>query len=192
MYFSSMIQEASFKERVALHNLEKLYNPFPVELYFKYITSYDGNDYYDALYQRHFEGIIRKRYFIEIKIRDKIFPDYFIEPKKIKDIESVALKNLSKDEFEILYLNFTPEGTFLWNVRNLIDNNKYKMEKRLANKCTMKSRTDKIEKDFFAFEKTDAKFFNYIWDDLQLKSHLNKYFQSASTIQKTKQIGFQL
>lgn len=192
MFFTSTIQEAAFKERIALNNLEVLYNPFPNEVYFKTITRFDGNDFYDALYQKHKEGTTEKRYYIEIKIRDKVFPDYFIEPKKIKDIEGVALQNLSKCEFEILYLNFTPEGTFLWNATNLINNNKYKLEKKWANKCTMKSRTDKIEKDFWAFEKGDAKFFNYIWDDNQMKPHLNNYFQPKNEIQKKRGIGFQL
>lgn len=161
MYFKDKFQEAAFNERVALHNLESLFNPFPQHSYFKHITPYDGNDVYDCLYQKHIEGTIKKRYYIEIKVRNSVFPTYYMEPKKYKDIETIALKNLSKEEFDILYINFTPEGTFLWNATNLLNNNKYNMDSKWANKATMASTTDKKEKDFYAFDKEDAKFYEY-------------------------------
>ena len=156
-------QEASYRERLAWRNWRKLYNIFPEDSWTVFITPYDGSDVYDVLVQNN----SYKRIIIEIKIRNEFatqcgLEDGFIyETKKHKSLSMV--KDLDPDNNSIMYINFTSKGTYLWNISKL-DLNPVKKE---MNKATMNSTDDKQNKSVYLLKAEDAKFYPYIFDDVQ-------------------------
>ena len=68
---------------------------------------------------------------------------------------------MTKNDLTILYLNFTPEGTFIWDITDFcfekIDPSKWSTI--TANKSTEVSRTDKTEKSVIKLTKGESKRF---------------------------------
>lgn len=84
-----------------------------------------------------------KLVWIEIKIRDKEYDTWLLEKSKLNNMINESVRLGVKPVF--LYLNFTPNATYIWNITNI------KLEdftdKIMANKSTSISRTNKILKD---------------------------------------------
>jgi len=175
MRFSNDFEKASFIERCAFKNFVKLYPQF--NNYQMLITDFDGKDLYDImLYKINEKGLMSDRIFIEIKVRHTIFDTYFMETKKVNSIINFCKNELylNDDEYKIWYMNFTPEGTFIWNVKKEMSKNKIIYKE--MNKKTMESRSDKVNKSVYELDKASGKRFNYVWDENQLINYYNEYF----------------
>lgn len=158
--FINKFEEAAYKERLFFNNLINLYKLFPIEDWLITETPYTGNDSYDFLVQ-HKQTY--KLFIIEIKIRKTAFSDgYFYETNKHKSLSQI--KNINPDYNTILYINSTPDGTYIWNIDNIID--KYKPIKKEMNIATMTS-YEKEQKGAYQLLITDAKHYPYHWDDKQ-------------------------
>ena len=128
--------------REALKDLQTLNNDF-----FKYKLNFTTGQYddYDAFYFIYdTDNKFKKYVWIEIKVRDKTFPDYVLEKEKldrmIKQRERLYLK---KEEVVFLYINFCPEGTYCWNITDMDDDKWDRME---MNKSTSNNRIEKENK----------------------------------------------
>jgi len=155
-------KESSYKERLAFKNWRQLYNLFPESEWTVLLTPYDGVDVYDVLIQNR----SYKRLIIEIKIRGEFATKmgmeegFIYESKKHKSLTDI--KNLDSENNTIMYLNFTTKGTYLWNINKL----DLKSTKLRMNKATM-SGDEKVNKSVYLLDAADAKFYPYIYDDLQ-------------------------
>jgi len=110
---------------------------------------------------------IKMRYFIEIKIRDRIFPEYILEKKKVVSIhKKMSDLGLKKDEYKILYLNFTPDQTLLWDITQLSGEDC--TEIMMMNKATSTSRINKIDKLCKMMKPEDAKKYEYVLNETKI------------------------
>lgn len=185
MNFVNDFERASFIERCAWKNFLSLYDAFPG--WEQIILPYEGKDVYDVMLYKIENGSITKRVFIEIKVRNVIYDEYFMETKKYNSIKKLCEKELylNEDEYKILYVNFTPTGTYIWDTSILKD---IKVSKVEMNKATMDSRSDKVNKSKYDLPISKAKRYNYIWDEGQLKKHYDQYFNKRveKVIKKNK------
>jgi hypothetical protein len=158
---------------------------------FKYEMHYMPNQYdsYDAYYFVIKEDQqIKKRVWIEIKIRTSVYQNYILEAKKIKGL--IKKRNelfLTEDEVAFLYINFTPEGTFIWNITNIEENNK--SEKLTCNKQTAESRDIKTTKSVYYMEKDKANFFPYRLDYDRINKNYKKNYLYPIIEKKIKEKG---
>lgn len=156
--FNNDFEKSAYMERLAFDNFRTLYNLFNDDNVIK--TDYTGNDVYDVLVTKHNDGLIYKRYIIELKIRDKAYENYVFETHKYRDLQKI--KKIDSDNNEIIYINFTPDGTYVWSIDKII--HKYNPVKMEMNKATMNSRSDKEEKSIYLLLPSDAKKYEYRWD----------------------------
>jgi hypothetical protein len=161
MIFTNDFEKREFIGRESLKELQKLYSNL-----FKYPLHFTTDTYsaYDAFYhiidtETH---SIKKRVLIEIKIRDRQFPEYIIETKKLNSLEKIR-KDLgfTKDEMSILYINFCPNETIVWDIDKI--NNDVKT--LVANKATSISRNEKINKSVIYLQPIEGKRLNYIYNE---------------------------
>ena len=194
MTFLNDFEKAAYMERIAFKNFIKLYNLFEGDNFDIDIRPYEGNDKYDVLISKHNDGSIYKRYIIELKIRDKDFDSegYVYETKKHKSL--MDIKNLDGDNNEILYINFTPNGTYIWFIDRIIAN--YKPIRKKMNKATMNSRSDKSNKGTYLLLPKDAKKYEYRWDIRQFNEKIEeekrKELKKQSKLNEEKDIWFYL
>ena len=106
-------EEASVRERFALKQIEPILRKKESTIYYTDIYSYDV---YDALLHILENGTIKKRYIIECKLRDTHYDELMYETKKDKDLTS---KIIDPSNTDILFINFTPTGTYLFNITQL-------------------------------------------------------------------------
>lgn len=167
MKFTNDFEKREFLGREALRELKVLYpNLFKYDLHF----TTDTYAAYDAFYHIIDSNThsITKRVLIEIKIRDRQFPEYILETKKLNSLKKIR-KDLgfNEKEMSILYINFCPNETIIWNIdkiNNDIKTNEY-------NKATAFSRKDKISKDVIELKPSEGKQINYILNENKI---LNK------------------
>ena len=171
MRFSSNFEQKEWLGREALKEIKILYP----EIFRNNIEFTPDMCVYDAFYFIYDENFkIKKRVFIEIKIRDIEYDNYILEWKKWNDINNLAKNDLmlNDDEYEILYINFTPESTYLWKVKDM---NKEDLITKKMNKVTSISRTDKKDKKTWLLEKDSGKRLNYILNEKLL---INKTYDN--------------
>jgi hypothetical protein len=163
--------EASKRERYCLkYILPMIKNKIPGYEWTEYITDIYGYDVYDCLLQAYIEGSIKKRYIIEVKVRDTHYDELILETKKIRDLKSKVLDNLTK----ILYINITPMGTYIFSISDLQKQNKLVKTKIVANRATMASRTDKIEKGVFMLNVSDAKYLDFKFNEADYQKSIKE------------------
>ena len=172
MKFANPFEE---KEYIGRESLKDLISLFPEK--FKNIEMKYTEDYYcayDAFFFDYDENYsIKKRTFVEIKCREQVYPDYILETKKYNSIKRIAEKELylKPEEYRIIYINFTPKGTYFWNISDM---SKQKIEKGHYNKATAKSKTEKIDKTVYNMDPEKGKFINYIYNkEMILRRTLN-------------------
>lgn len=156
--FEDKFAEREFYGRQALKELQKDY---PEKFRFEIFENNDKYGHYDAFYyiiDNDTQSII-KRVWIEIKIRDTHFDDYFLETKKWNNLEKKRKElSLLKEEVVYLYLNFTPTGAYLWDISDISN---LKKEKRSMNKATSANRNDKINKEINYLKTNNSYRFDY-------------------------------
>lgn len=157
--------EASKKERYGLKyilpHIKKLNTKYTWTDYMTDIYSYDV---YDCLLQAYDNGSKKKIFIIEVKVRDTHYPELILETKKLRDLKTKILHPTITD---ILYINITPMGTYIFNVSRLEKEGKLIPSKLTANKATMTSRTDKVEKGVIMLDINEAKFIDFTFNQLQ-------------------------
>jgi hypothetical protein len=184
MYFESDYDKREFLGREALIELKNKYPKiFPFPIFF----ATDKFSPYDACFIKTDDhGTILQRVKIEIKIRDRVFPDYILEPRKLKSIRKNC-DYLNDDEVTILYLNFTPENTIIWNITDMDSQDSTKL---MANKATSDSRTNKVNKDVIMLNPEDGIRLNYIIDPEKIiREHKSKELKKKEVKTKLKNKG---
>lgn len=168
--------------REALKDLQTLNTDF-----FKYKINFTTGQYddYDAFYFIYdTDNKFKKYVWIEIKVRDKTFPDYILEKEKldrmIKQRERLYLK---KEEVVFLYINFCPEGTYCWNITEMDDNEWERME---MNKSTSNNRIEKENKLVKLLDIDRSKQFDYILNEKQLLRNWKLNYLLPKVEQKIK------
>ena len=156
--FENEFQKNEEVARYALKEMNEKYKLFNGDIQF---TS-DVYSAYDAFYFiiDDVTHNIKKRVYIELKIRNRVFDSYLLETKKMNSLLKIREDMyFTEDEATILYINFCPNETIIYNidkVKNL------PTEKLIANKCTVNSKTDKIGKTVIMLKPTDGKQINYV------------------------------
>jgi hypothetical protein len=188
MKFINDFEKNEWLGREALKDLTTLYP----DLFKNKIEYTPEGCVYDAFYFIYDDEFnIKKRVFIEIKVRNKNWNDPFLEHKKWKDITHLA-KNvffLKDDEYEILYLNFFPGETVLWKIKDMDTS---LLEERLMNKTTVLSTKDKKNKKVWLMDKKAGKSLNYsINENLLIKRSYDKYLSELVKKQIVKKPGLE-
>lgn len=172
MNFANPFEE---KEYIGRESLKDLISLFPEK--FKNVDMKYTEDYYcsyDAFFFDYDENYsIKKRTFVEIKCRDQVYPDYILETKKYNAIKKIAEKELylKPEEYRIIYINFTPKGTYFWNISDMSSQRPHKGH---YNRATAKSKTNKVDKMVYDMDPEKGKFINYIYNkEMILRRTLN-------------------
>lgn len=163
---------ASLKERLAFDTLVKNYNLFNNN-YKVNSTAYDGNDVYDYYIHKYNDNFsIIKRIFVEIKIRilsgsaleDARSNGWILESKKFNDLKRIAQID---PEASIIYVNFTPDGVYFYDLLKLEKEGSLKLTKKVMNRATMCSKIDKTNKGCYLLKSELAfKHYPFVWSDL--------------------------
>lgn len=126
-------------------------------------TTYFTDEYcaYDA-YKDVTENGLTIRYMLEMKVRNKVYPDYMIDEKKILGLrkEREKLKKEGYYDAVSVYVNYTPAGTFFWNIESCIR----KTQKVTTNAARYTAKeSERIDKPSYMFKVSDAdKSYSYI------------------------------
>jgi hypothetical protein len=187
MRFADDYEKNEWLGREALKELKLIYPQ-----YFKWDLHFTTGkwDDYDAYFfiidetQR-----IKKRVWIELKIRERIFPNYILEKKKLNQLRRKRDELfLKEDEVIFLYINYTPNETILWDITNI---DMTKTQKIMANKATCESRTNKTNKDVILLDPKDGKRLEYIIQPTLLLKNYDDYLLSKVKEQIKKKTGLE-
>lgn len=112
--------------------------------YHYYISDIADTTRYDA-FVSIFEigGQLKANHIIEVKVRDIHYDEMMLEKRKYDELKAVLKREYNVAD--IIYINTTPKGTFIWNVTKLEEQQKIKWETKLCNKSTVQDK-GKIEK----------------------------------------------
>ncbi len=111
--------ERSEKERVVVNQtipniLNNLKEEYTIQYYTTPIDSMDIYDFYIMILK---DGSTKKRIIGEVKVRDAHYPDLLLEKKKYNSLK----KKAEETGATIMYINTTPEGTFIFNLSKIIN-----------------------------------------------------------------------
>lgn len=112
---------------------------------------------------------------IEMKVRYATYPDYLLEAKKLNGLLA-ARKKINKDtgkEVFLFYLNFTPTGTYIWDLDKAVSG--LKESTVSASRYTAKLSNTELKRCYYLPTSKADKKYKYIFNkDEILKSILNK------------------
>lgn len=187
MEFTSEFEKREFLGREALKDIRSLYpNIWKYELKF---TEYQF-EFYDSYFLLYDEitHSLKKRVFIEIKIRDKEYDEYVLEKKKLSSLKR-KMKDLYLEdgEYQLLYINFVPSGCYMWDITN-IDPKECKDDFYMP-RATAIDRKDKTTKKCKLLSKADAKKFEYTFDENRLMKEYMKNYILPKVEKKIKRNG---
>lgn len=127
-----MNTQQKFYEKSLLERayLKMIFDKLPTTYDYKtWMTPADGFDVYDGVILRFKKGTseLVDRMIIEIKIRDKFYPELIFEKIKYDDLKkarrSMDLKTKKECYIDvktrIIYINVTPEGSFFFDIDKL-------------------------------------------------------------------------
>jgi len=183
--FQNDYEKREWLGREALKTLQSL-NPD----FFKYELKFTSGQYddYDAFYFIYDSDNKFKKYvWIEIKVRDRTFPEYILEKEKLDRMTKQRDKlYLKKEEVVFLYLNFCPEATYCWNITDMDDDNWERME---MNKSTSNNRVDKENKLVKLLDTKRSKQFEYILNEKQLLRNYKLNYLLPKVEEKIKRVN---
>jgi len=142
---ATTFKEAEEKERFCLRKIlpDVLSKDYEWINFYTPINSYAP---YDCLVQGLIDGSTKKRYIIEIKLREPFFdPEnkgYVLEISKLNGMKKCILD----EETELLYINTTETGTYVWNITQLENKGLLKPSNGNFNKSKMGSDKSKVNK----------------------------------------------
>ena len=93
---------------------------------------------------------------------------------------------INKEDVIFLYLNFTPTGTYCWNITDIDDE---KWDKVLMNTSTSNNRNDKELKEVKLLEPSKSKSFDYILNEKQLLRNYKLNYLLPKVEEKIKRTG---
>lgn len=102
------------------------------------------------------------RVWMETKVRHTAYDTYILEDAKLKALQNKRIAEERKlgMKIRLFYVNFTPDGTYMWD----LDRIKVPKSTVYAGKCTAKA-TNRVEKITYYLPKSDAiKTYDYIID----------------------------
>jgi predicted secreted protein len=163
MKFESDYDKWEWYGRQSLLKLQEIYPDL-----FKYNIELTNNDcIYDAFYHVYDENYkIIKRVFIEVKIRSIDWDKPYLEFKKWKSIKDLIEKTfyLKEGEYDILYINFLPNSTYVWKIKDMDQSNLITSK---MNKATMASRSNKVDKKVWELDRSCGKSLDFIFNEKQ-------------------------
>lgn len=168
---------ASILERIYL---KKIYHQFPREFDWKLqMTDEYGYDIYDGeiLKFKKNSGQLISRIFVEIKVRDRFYPELMLERKKYNDLLSLVRKRDEKTlndsgykiESKIGYVSVTPEGTFWFNLSNIKE---FNWESKLCPVSTTDRSLGKTMKEVVMLDTQKARKFEFKTGEILNNDHL--------------------
>lgn len=97
---------------------------------------------------------IKKRFFVEIKTRDRIYDEYILEKDKYDRLMNTRDSlYLSKEECKLLYCNVTLGGAYFWDLDRLDTTT---LSTLRCNIATVESRSDKKDKKVYYVRPEEA------------------------------------
>lgn len=175
--------------------LKMIFDKLPTTYDYKtWMTPADGFDVYDGVILRFEKGTstLVDRMIIEIKVRDKFYPELIFEKIKYDDLKKVRRSMDLKTKKEcfidvktrIIYVNVTPEGSFFFDIDKLSKDFEWVNEMHWVS-TTDKSK-GKINKILTKIDYTKAKRFNVKTGD-----YINPKATEIMMVnhQRTKQLG---
>lgn len=186
MRFTNEFERREWFGREALKELKRIYpEVFKWDITFTTEPYYEYDAYYFQL-DAETQSII-KRFWIEIKIRDAEYDDFILEKKKLKSlIKKRDNLSLGSDDVTFLYINFTPQRTIIWKLKDELLN---EVENLVANKATADSRTNKINKEVIYLNPKSGKVFNYILNEKHLESSYDETYLLPKVKEKIKTVA---
>lgn len=186
MRFTNEFERREWFGREALKELKRIYpEVFKWDITFTTEPYYEYDAYYFQL-DAETQSIV-KRFWIEIKIRDAEYDDFILEKKKLKSlIKKRDNLSLGSDDVTFLYINFTPQRTIIWKLKDELLN---EVENLVANKATADSRTNKINKEVIYLNPKSGKVFNYILNEKHLESSYDETYLLPKVKEKIKTVA---
>jgi len=189
MRFTDDYEKREWLGREALKELQEIYPE-----YFKYDLRFTTEKYadYDAFYFIIDEDTqkLRKRVWIEIKIRDTNYDEYVLEYKKLNQlIKKRDELFLTEDDVIFLYLNYTPNETIIWNISKIKEEGEVKS--KVMNKATSTSRKDKMNKKIYYLKPSDGKRLDYVLNEKHLLRKYDNYLLDKVKEQIKKKPGLE-
>jgi hypothetical protein len=170
--FRDEFEENEFYGREALLAIQQYYpDLFKHQIKFTQ-NKFDCHDAFWIVYDEDTHKIL-KRVFIEIKIRTEEYEEYILEYNKVNKIHTFVQElGLSKDEYEILYINFCPKNTLIWKISDIgRDLTCEKIIRKRMNVKTAVSRTDKVMKEVYMMSIKTAKTLDYSLNKVHLMTN---------------------
>lgn len=190
---TSKFTEAGRKERYCLTELFNYLN-FTNDTY-KYSfspTSEDESIGFDGtlIISHKLTGTIKAFYLVEAKVRTKVYDTFVFEQKKLNTLKSYKRKldkyfkaEYSDKTINLMYVSFTEEATFMYDLLTLIDNHLMpKLTKMKMNKVTVESRDNKINKHVFLLPQNIAVKYKWNFNEREYNlSRINKAQQEFNS-----------
>lgn len=185
--------KASFFERCAFKEIMKLINLNSYEVKF---TPIHMKTPYDVLLVKYDDGSVIERIVIEIKIRSFIGESYWLEGYKYNNIRNLFEDELyyKPEDYKRVFLNFTPVGTFFWNMDLVKDKDlgTHKINKTTANIGHKGYKAEKINKHTYDMFLTEAyKKVDYIWKEEHAIPYYEKEFGINKPVEDKKKGGLE-
>jgi hypothetical protein len=186
-------QKASFFERCAFKELMKIIN---LNSYEVKLTPINMKTPYDVLLIKYDYGSVIERIVIEIKIRSFIGESYWLEGYKYKNIKNLFEKELyyKPEDYKRVFLNFTPVGTFFWNMDLIKDKQigTNKINKTTANIGVNGYKAEKVNKHTYDMLVTEAfRKVDFIWKEEYAIPYYEKEFGLNKPIEEKKKGGLE-
>jgi len=110
--------------------LKLIFDKLPTAYDYKsWMTPAEGYDVYDGVIFRFEKGTSKliDRMIVEVKVRDKFYPELILEKIKFNDLKKVRKQMDTKTKKEcytdvktrLIYINITPEGSFFFDLDKL-------------------------------------------------------------------------
>lgn len=120
MNLQERFREKSIKERVLL---KKVLTHIPFE-YKSYMTDENSFDIYDCLLYLFKDDKFIQRKYIEVKVRDRHYPDLMLEKSKLKSLINLvkqkdskySKETLQEEKSGIVYVTITPLATYWFDI----------------------------------------------------------------------------
>lgn len=182
---------AGEQERYSIANFFNQLNEESIKHSFKVFMS-DSNKKvgYDAmvLVKDKLTGESIKWIMLEAKVRSEEFDNWFLELKKLNTLKRERRFKIEKEyvtlPIQIMYINFTPNKTVLWNLSRLEKDKKLgELVRREMNAVTVQSTTNKTKKQVYLLEEDMGIIFDFKYN---AENHIEELKEEISI--KEKQI----
>ena len=182
---------AGEQERYSIANFFNQLNEESNKHSFKVIMSDSNRSVgYDAmvLVKDKLTGESIKWILLEAKVRSTEFDNWFLELKKLNTLKRERRFKIEKEyislPIQIMYINFTPNKTVLWNLSRLEkDNNLGELVRKEMNAVTVQSTTTKTKKQVYLLEEDKGLIFDFKYN---AENHIEELKQEI--VIKEKQI----